>query len=91
MAGAHQYCAITIRGEHFLLRLKEGMRVIEILSRAIPLERTYTAERPHWRMGEEAEACRVEIETLRGGDVDLGPSPRQHTASRTRLIGPGDR
>lgn len=88
MAAAPQYCAVTIRGEHFLLRLKEGMRVLEILANAIPLERTYTANRPHWRMS-EGEACRVEIETLRGGDVDLGPSARQRGASRMRLIGPG--
>ncbi|SFD72715.1 hypothetical protein SAMN05428997_14616 [Bosea sp. CRIB-10] len=90
MAAAPQYCAVTIRGEHFLLRLKEGMRVLEILSRAVPLERTYTAQRPHWRIS-EAEACKVEIETLRGGDVDLGPTASHRAAGRARLIEQGGR
>ncbi|MDX3805131.1 MAG: hypothetical protein QHC89_01755 [Bosea sp. (in: a-proteobacteria)] len=88
---APQLCAVTIGGECFLLPLKKGTLLLEILGGAQPLDRTYGLSRPHWR-ARPADAVRLDITVVRPGDIDASEIvSRPRAAARLLLAGPGGR
>ena len=91
MAASPQFCAVTIGAEYFLLSLKDGTRLLEILSQAVPLAPTYNRDKPRWR-AIEADARRFELAIVRSDDIDVSDVPLQpRWRAGSRLARPGGR
>lgn len=86
-----QLCTVTIGSDHYLLPLKEGTRLLEILSRALPLDCTYSHRAPHWRVRED-ETGRYELAIVRRDDIDVSEVATPSRArGALRLIQQGGR
>ena len=86
MAGTTQLCAVTIGADHYLLPLKDGSRLLEILSKAVPMDRSYDHRGLPWRTC-EAQAGRFELALVNPNDIDVTTTGRGPVLRRLALPG----
>lgn len=69
-----QIAAVTVGIDHYLLPMTDALKLVEIMGRARPVERTYDA-RPRWRLREADGLNRVELSLVHERDIISTPTP----------------
>ena len=73
-------CVVSIGGGFFLLPVRDGVQVIELMSKAEPLAQDYSGiESPRWRLDPKPMLSSISMDLVAPDEVDrsklAGPNP----------------
>jgi hypothetical protein len=78
-------CAVTIGIHNFILPMDDGLKLVDIISRAVPAEPTYGyPPAPRWKL-KPAERQRAELAVVLPGDIEL-PDDDAQSPFQSRLL-----
>lgn len=76
-----QSCVVTIDFKSYIMPMADGLKLVDILAKAAPIERTYARDRKKWVL-RTPSAVEVGCQLVRPEEVEVAKAP-------ARLMLPG--
>lgn len=84
-----QLCVVAIGIDYFVMPMADGVRLVEIMGRAAPVERQYLSPRDRYVLREDRDT-RVELAAVRADQIIAPPTRSSPRRGGMKLITNGE-